>query len=516
MTQPITRRSVLSLLPGGLLAGALPACAGAPSPAASAPGARDSRSLELNPASPFPADFAWGVATSAYQIEGAASEDGRGPSVWDTFSKQPGATFEGQTGEVACDHYHRYREDVELMRSLAARAYRFSISWTRVLPEGRGQVNEKGLDFYARLLDELLHAGITPYATLFHWDYPRALFEKGGWLERDSADWFAEYAGLVVKRFGDRVQRWLTLNEPNVHILLGHMLGLHAPGLKLPPEKAVVAAHHCMRAHGKAVLAMRAAARPATHPEIGCAFAFLGYHPVSSSAEDLAAAEELTFASKERALARPAWWLDPLLRGSYPADGLSVHGAHLPPKFERDLDEIHQPQEFLGLNLYWSEPTRRGADGRPETLKLPAGYPRAATDWQPITPQALYYGPRFAYGRYQLPIYITENGLAVRDQLFLDGSIHDLQRSDYLQRALVRLADALREGVPVRGYFHWSLLDNFEWSDAYKQRFGLVYVDFASQRRVAKDSFAFYRDIIRSNGARALVATTVAADVVSP
>jgi beta-glucosidase len=513
MTHPISRRSVLALLPGGLLSTALPGCGGAAAtPASTSAG----RGLELSAASPFPRDFAWGVATAAYQIEGAAAEDGRGSSVWDVFSRQPGATFEGHTGEVACDHYHRYREDVALMQSLGARAYRFSISWSRVLPEGRGQVNEKGLDFYSRLIDELLHAGITPFATLFHWDLPSALFEKGGWLQRDSADWFAEYAALIVKRFGDRVLRWLTLNEPNVHIALGHVLGIHAPGSKLPPEKAFVAAHNCLRAHGKACQALRAGARPATHPEVGCAYGFFGCHPASSSAEDLAAAAEHTFSAADRALERPAWWLDAMLRGAYPADGLAVHAAHLPAQFERDLAEIHQPQDFLGLNINWSDPVRRGADARTEQLKFPAGYPRAANDWQPISPQALYYGPRFAYGRYQLPIYITENGLSVRDQLFLDGSIHDGLRIDYLQRALVRLADAVREGVPVRGYFHWSMLDNFEWADGYKQRFGLVYVDFESQRRVPKDSFAFYRDVIRSNGGRALAPTTVAADVVSP
>jgi beta-glucosidase len=516
MSQLLSRRSVLSSLPGALLAGVLPGLPGC----GSAPKAVNSPSspggLQLSAGSPFPADFAWGVATSAYQIEGAASEDGRGPSIWDRFSKQPGATFEGQTGEVACDHYHRYREDVELMRTLGARAYRFSISWSRVLPEGRGQVNEQGLDFYSRLVDELAHAGITPYATLFHWDYPSTLFDKGGWLERDSADWFAEYASVVVRRLGDRVTRWITLNEPNVVITLGHVRGIHAPGLKLAPEQAIVATHHLLRAHGKAVQAIRAAARPASHPEVGVAFAFAGNYPASSSQEDLAAAQEHTFASDERALFAPSWWLDPMLRGSYPADGLSRWGKALPANFERDLAEIHQPQEFLGLNVYWSDPVRRGADGRPEEVKHPPGYPRAANDWQPITPQALYYAPLFAHGRYQLPIYIMENGLAVRDRLFLDGAVHDPLRSDYLQRALMRLADALREGVPVRGYFHWSLLDNFEWSDGFKQRFGLVYVDFSSQRRLPKDSFAFYRDVISSNGARALAPTAVAADVVSP
>ena len=514
MTTRLSRRSLLSSFAGGCLAGALPGCAGAG--AAASPPVAPRRLLELETQSPFPRDFHWGVATAAYQIEGAAQEDGRGLSVWDTFSAQPGATYEGQTGDVACDHYHRYREDVGLLRSLEAKSYRFSVSWTRVLPEGRGSVNEKGLDFYARLIDALLEAGITPFATLFHWDYPRALFDKGGWLERDSAAWFADYASLVVQRFGDRVRHWMPLNEPNVHLTLGHVLGIHAPGLKLPPEKAFVAAHNIMRAHGRAIQAIRAVERPTTPLQLGCAFAFIGHHPMSPSAEDLAAAAELTFATGERALERPAWWLDPLLRGIYPADGLAVHRAHLPAQFEKDLLEIRQPQDFLGLNIYWSDPARRAPDGRAESPSFPVGYPRAATDWQPITPQALYYGPRFAHGRYGLPIYITENGLSVRDQLFLDGTIHDPQRVDYIQRVLVHLAAAVREGVPIRGYFHWSLLDNFEWADAYKQRFGLVYVDFPSQRRVPKDSFAFYREVIRSNGAHALTQTAVAADVVTP
>ena len=516
MTQAITRRSLLSSLAGGWLAGALPACAGAPAPAPSAAGTGGHRLLALGAANPFPPDFAWGVATSAYQIEGAANEDGRGASVWDVFAKRPGATFEGQTGDVACDHYHRYREDVGLLRSLEAKSYRFSISWTRVLPEGRGTINEKGIDFYARLIDELLRAGITPYPTLFHWDFPQTLFDKGGWLERDSADWFADYASLVVQRLGDRVRHWTTLNEPNVHLLLGHVLGIHAPGLKLPPEKAFIAAHNVMRAHGRAIQAIRAAERPTTPLDVGLAFGFVGYHPASSRPEDLAAAAELTFAATDGPLGRPAWWLDPMLRGIYPADGLALHAAHLPPQFEKDLVEIRQPQDFLGLNIYWSDPVRRGPDGRPEVVPFPAGYPRAATDWQPLSPQALYHGPRFAHDRYRLPIYITESGLSVRDQLFLDGGIHDPQRIDYIQRVLVHVAAALRDGVPVRGFFHWSLLDNFEWADGYKQRFGLVYVNFASQRRVPKDSFAFYRDIIRSNGALALAPTTIDADVVSP
>jgi beta-glucosidase len=518
----LTRRALLSSAGGGLLAATLPGCTRQPaaSPASATPpvaaGAGGAASPVVGGESPFPADFAWGVATAAYQIEGAVTEDGRGPSVWDTFSKKPGATFEGQSGEVACDHYHRYREDITLLRELGARHYRLSVSWTRVLPAGRGAVNEKGLDFYERLVDELLRAGITPFVTLFHWDYPQALFDEGGWLARDSADWFGEYTQRVVARLGDRVQRWMTLNEPNVHVGLGHVLGLHAPGLKWGPEKSILAAHNCLRAHGRATQAIRAGARSGSAPQVGCAFAFLGRHPASDRPEDLAAAEEATFATGDVAVLSNGWWLDPMLRGHYPADGSKKYAEFLPAGFEKDLPEIQQPQDFLGLNIYWSDPARRGKDGRPEVLRHAQGYPRAANDWQLLTPQSLFYGPSFAHRRYGLPLYITENGLSVRDQLYLDGGIHDVQRIDYVQRALMRLSDAMRSGVPVRGYFYWSFLDNFEWADGYKQRFGLVYVDYETQRRIPKDSFAFYRDVIASNGARALVPSAVPADDVSP
>jgi len=522
MTPPLTRRTLLSSIGSGLLARALPSsllvgCAAKPPPeAAGAVGPAGASPGTLPVANPFPPDFAWGTATAAYQIEGAAAIDGRGPSVWDVFSKKPGATFEGQTGDVACDHYHRYREDVALLKDLGTRAYRFSIAWTRVLPEGRGAVNEAGLDFYKRLLDELAAARITPYATLFHWDYPQALLGKGGWLARDSADWFADYASLVVTRLGDRVGHWITQNEPSIYINFGHVLGLHAPGLKLSTAESLVAAHNSMRAHGRAVQAIRAAAPSGTQPQIGAAFAFGGYYPESNKPEDAQAAAQLAFSVDGKSLFANAWWMDPILRGEYPADGVKAYGADMPKGFERDLAEMRQPIDFIGLNLYFASACRRGEDGHPQAVPLPQGYPRAANEWEPIVPQALYYGPRFVHERYGLPIYITENGLSVRDQLFLDGAVHDVQRVDYLQRVLVRVADAIRDGVPVRGYFHWSFLDNFEWADGYKQRFGLVYVDYASQRRIPKDSFAFYREIIASNGARVLVPTKVAADDVSP
>jgi beta-glucosidase len=520
MTDPVSlsRRSLLSSLGGGLVANLLPGCAAtqASSAAPVAPGAVAPPPVKAGRASPFSSDFAWGTATAAYQIEGAADVDGRGPSVWDVFSRKPGATFEGQTGDVACDHYHRYPGDVALLAQLGARAYRFSISWTRVLPEGRGAVNEKGLDFYKRLLDELAAAQIEPYATVFHWDYPQALFLKGGWLNRDSADWFADYTSLLVSRLGDRIQYWFTQNEPNIYIGFGHALGLHAPGLKLPMVDVLLAAHNSLRAHGRAVQAIRANMPPGKSAQVGAAFAFLACHPHSNTPEDTAAAAEVAFRVDGKTLMNNAWWMDPVFRGSYPADGLRAHERELPAGFERDVSEVRQPLDFVGLNIYSSQACRRAPGGGAEVVPMPPGYPRAANDWQPLVPQALYYGPRFVHERYGVPVFITENGLSVRDQLYLDGAVHDAQRVDYLQRVLIRLADAVRDGVPVRGYFHWSFLDNFEWADGYKQRFGLVYVDFTDQRRIPKDSFAYYQKVIASNGALVLEPTAVDADRVTP
>ena len=454
----------------------------------------------LPASSGFPADFAWGTATASYQVEGAVAEDGRGPSIWDVFCKKPGAVFEGDNGDVACDHYHRLAEDVALLKRLGVRSYRFSLSWTRLLPEGRGRINEKGFDFYKRLLDEIERAGVAPMVTLYHWDYPQALFEKGGWLARDSAAWFAEYASLAVSRLGDRVKVWVTQNEPSMFIELGHVTGIHAPGLKLSLSEALTAAHNSMRGHADAVRAMRAAAKPGAAIQVGSAFALSVRHPVSDAREDLDAARASMFAVDGKTFMNNAWWMDPVLRGSYPEDGLRAYGADVPKELEKEAPRMQEPLDFLGINVYSSKACRRSESGKPELVPLPPGYPRSGFDWQPIVPEALYWGPRLVYERYRLPLSITENGLATRDQLFLDGQVHDPQRVDYLHRALAELGRAIRDGVPVRSYHHWSLLDNFEWADGYKQRLGLVYVDYRSLRRVPKDSFGFYQQVIATNG----------------
>ncbi|HET9952885.1 MAG TPA: GH1 family beta-glucosidase, partial [Polyangiaceae bacterium] len=483
MTSSLSRRAVLKslgpLAGSALAAGCAPALSTSPctpesGPAANPPPPSNSpaAAANTNPAqasSPFPKDFQWGAATAAYQIEGAANEDGRGTSIWDVFSKKPGNTFENQTGDIACDHYHRFPEDVALLKNLGARAYRLSVAWPRIFPQGRGAVNEKGLDFYKRLLDELARAGIAPMVTLFHWDFPQALFEKGGWLSRDSAEWFGEYTHAVVSRLGDRISTYITLNEPSVYIGLGHMAGKHAPGLHLSRAEGLLAAHNTMRAHGRSVQAIRAASKAPV--QIGHAVAFWGAHPLTNSPGDLEAARLATFSFLDDPFISNSWWMDPTLTGRYPEQATGFLRADMPKGYEQDLALIHQPVDFMGLNLYGSNQMRQRAGGGVEYVPYPAGFPRAANDWQPLVPQALYFGPRFAYERYRLPIHITENGLSVRDQLFLDGTIQDAQRIDYLQRALSEMARALRENIPIRGYFHWSLLDNFEWADAYKQRF---------------------------------------------
>ena len=444
----------------------------------------------------FPEDFVWGAATAAYQVEGAAHEDGRGDSTWDVFCRRPGAVFEGHSGAVACDHYHRYREDVGLMRELGIGAYRFSVSWSRVLPEGRGAQNAKGLDFYDRLVDELLAVGIQPFCTLFHWDLPQGLQRAGGFVNRDIADWFADYAALMGTRLGDRVKLWVTQNEPQCYIGFGVGSGIHAPGLKLDFSETLHAAHNSMRAHAKAVGALRATVPGA---RVGYVLATQLCRPASSSAADLEAARAATFAVSDRTLWNNAWWTDPVVRGEYPSDGLALFGSDMPRFPSSDLAAMRAPLDFLGLNVYRAQTVRAGDKG-PEQLPVPPGYPRSGVDWQPITPDAMYYGPRFFHERYGLDQWITESGLSTRDQVFLDGKVHDPQRIDYLHRNLLELRRAMREGVPVKGYLAWSLLDNFEWADGYKQRFGLVYVDYQSQRRVPKDSFHWYKQVIATRG----------------
>ena len=460
--------------------------------------------------STFAADFLWGAATAAYQIEGAAAEDGKGQSIWDQFSHTPGAVWRGHTGDIACEHYHRMPGDVALMREIGLQAYRFSIAWTRILPDGVGRVNAEGLEFYDRLVDELLAANINPFCTLYHWDYPQALQARGGWLKRESADWFAEYTEVVAKRLGDRVKNWMTLNEPQIFVTLGLQAGMHAPGLTLPVKEVLQAGHHALLAHGRAVQILR------TH----CPNANIGFapqtpisFPATESAADVAAARAFNFDVEgygkvfNQLLGLPlknplnnAWWLDAVFLGKYPEEAIAFYGDDAPDIKAGDMALISQPIDFFGVNIYFGFKVAADTNGMPTVLPVTTAAPLTAYDW-PVTPEALYWGPRFFYERYKKPIYIMENGLSLRDWVALDGKVHDPQRVDFLTRYLRQLGRACAENIPVKGYFHWSLMDNFEWSDGYKQRFGLVHVDYDTQIRTWKDSAFWYQDVIATNGA---------------
>jgi len=444
----------------------------------------------------FPKDFVWGGATSSYQVEGAAYRDGGGASVWDMLGRQPGRIKNGDTGEVACDHYHRYREDVGLMAAMGLQAYRFSISWPRVLPQGVGVVNEKGLDFYSRLVDALLERGIIPWVTLFHWDYPYALYCRGGWLNRDSADWFADYTALVIDRLSDRVSRWLTLNEPQCFIGMGHLHGTHAPGMQMGIAEVLLAAHHALLAHGQAVQVIRARARSA--PLVSAAQASRVSIPATDQPDDIAAARNSMFSVREKGFFNNSWFSDPMILGHYPEDGVALFGSAMPEVQGGDLATIQQPLEFFGMNTYSGQYIRATPAGDFEQLKN-RDTAVTAMGW-PVMPEALYWGPRFFHERYRLPIVITENGMANDDHVE-DGSVHDQARIDFLQRYLGEYRRAIADGVPAQGYFLWSIIDNFEWAEGYAKRFGLIHVDYATQQRTMKDSADWYSKVIAAHGA---------------
>lgn len=446
----------------------------------------------------FPQNFVWGAAAASYQIEGGAAAEGKGPSVWDMLCRQPGRIWGGQTGEVACDHYHHSAEDVRLMAALGLQAYRFSISWPRVLPEGTGQINPQGLAFYDRLVDALLAHGIQPWVTLFHWDYPYALYCRGGWLNRDSSDWFADYARVVVERLSDRVHHWITLNEPQCFVGLGHQTGEHAPGLKLGVAEILLISHRVLLAHGKAVQVIRDYAQRS--PSVGAALVGVVKIPASQTPGDVEAARSAMFALPEKTVWNNTWFADPMIRGEYPQDGMALFEAELPPIRSGDLETICQPLDFFGANIYHGEMVRADSQGGSLPVPYPDGYPLTTMDW-PVTPAALYWGPRFFYERYGLPIVITENGMANGDWPQGDGQVYDPQRIDFLRRYLRAYRQAIAEGVEARGYFLWSIMDNFEWAYGYRQRFGLIYVDYTSQARILKDSAHWYKAVIASGGA---------------
>lgn len=447
----------------------------------------------------FAKDFVWGAATSSYQIEGTGRDSGKGQNIWDVFTKEPGRVYEGHTGDIACDHYHRFREDVAYMKELGLKGYRFSIDWSRVLPEGNGKVNEKGIDFYNALIDELLEQGIEPYITLYHWELPYEIYKRGGWMNPEIVEWFGQYARLVAERFSDRVKYFFTLNEPQCFVGLGFLQGCHAPGVKAPLRDTFEMAHNALKAHGRAVQMLRAYGKQ--NVQIGYAPTSGMCYPEKETPKDIEAARKALFALPDDLSNwtwNVSWWSDPVILGKYPEEGMKKYEKYLPVITDEDMKLISQPIDFYGQNIYNGRCIRMGTDGRPEEVRRPAGFPKTATNW-PVTPEALYWGPKFLYERYRKPIYITENGMACHDTVSQDGKVHDPNRIDFLARYLKNLKRAAEE-IDIRGYFQWSLMDNFEWDKGYAERFGIIYVDFETQERIWKDSAYWYRDLIRRNG----------------
>ena len=438
----------------------------------------------------FPKDFVWGAATASYQIEGARDQDGKGESIWDRFSHTPGKILNGDTGDIACDHYHRWRDDVALMKDLGLKAYRFSIAWPRVLPAGRGDVNQAGIDFYSQLVDSLLEAGIEPYATLYHWDLPQVLQDEGGWPARMIVDTFTEYADVVSRALGDRVKNWITLNEPWVSAFVGYRDGRHAPG-HTDLDEAIAASHHLLLAHGRAVPVIRA---NCPDVEVGITLNLTPQEPASPSVADRKASTWVDGYINR-------WFLDPLVGRGYPQD--MVHSFSNPMDFVQpgDMDAIAVPVDFLGVNYY-----SRGI-ARSDKISEEENEPRTVfrgdeiteMDWE-VYPPGIYNILGRLHFTYDFPVfYITENGAAFVDEVGPDGQVDDPARLSYIKRHLAMVHKAIQIGVPVEGYFAWSLLDNFEWSFGYSKRFGMVYVDFQTQQRIPKSSAKWYRKVIHEN-----------------
>ena len=458
----------------------------------------------------FDKNFLWGTASSSYQIEGAFTEDGKGLSIWDTFSNKPGNIAHDENGNKACDHYHRYREDISLMKNLGIQAYRFSISWSRIFPDGivkdsDGNIryNKAGLDFYDKIVNFCLENNIKPFITIYHWDLPQALEDKGGWLNRETAFVFADYAEFICKHFSDRVTNIATINEPQIISGLGYMLGLHAPGKKLDTVSVLSVIHHLALAHGLAVTKMRAVAKQPV--KIGFSSTGGLCYPSKECDEDIDAARAECFnIVKGNMTFNHTIFCDMTCLGRYP--DIAGTELHLEPGLEKighyeelpfvkkgDIELIPQPIDYLGINVYNGHEINAAGH-----INKKPGSPRTALGW-PVTPGVMNYGIRYLYERYNLPIYIFEDGLACNDIISLDGKVHDSNRIDFLTRYLTDLEKAYKAGVPILGYFHWSFTDNFEWHSGYDPRFGLVFVDYETQQRIPKDSAYWYSDLIKKS-----------------
>jgi beta-glucosidase len=439
-------------------------------------------------ASQFPPNFVWGTATAAYQVEGAWDEDGRGLSIWDTFSQTPGKTANGDTGNIATDHYHRWQADIKLMQKLEQNAYRFSISWPRVIPQGKGPLNQSGLDFYERLVEQLLQANIQPFVTLYHWDLPQALQAKGGWAKRDTALYYAEYVEKIANRLGDRVKNWITHNEPWVASMVGNLLGQHAPGYQ-DVATALQVSYNLLLAHGLAVPILRDLS---PQSQVGITLVLTPAHPATTSGDDAAAAQRFDgFFNR--------WFLDPVFGRGFPADLLELYGNAIPEIQSGDLQAMGAPLDFLGVNYYTRAIIKDSHTNAPlyfEQVKI-EGAQHTAMDWE-VFPAGLREILLRVHKDYKpTKIYITENGAAFPDKLE-NERVHDLARTNYLKAHFAEAKNALNQGVPLAGYFVWSLMDNFEWAEGYAKRFGLIYVNYENQQRIIKDSGYWFTEFRQS------------------
>lgn len=444
--------------------------------------------------STFPKDFLWGAASSAYQIEGYSLEDGGGASIWHTFSHTPGKIANGDHGDIACDAYHRYEEDIALLKELGVKAYRFSTSWARIEPNADGSWNEAGLAYYDRIVDACLEVGIEPYMTLYHWELPQKYEDRGGWRKEETAYAFGRFAKTMATHFKGRVKSYFTLNEPQCTTSLGYAQGIHAPGLKLPLEDQFRVHLHQMIAHG---LAQRAIKEADPAAAVGLASTGNLCYPEVETPAYISAAREATFATAEEFwIFTHQWLLDPICLGKFP----DCAGTALEPLVQtvtaQQMEIIHTVPDMLGYNVYNGHAIRPAENGFEYVPKYP-GFPRTALKW-PVTPEVLDWGMRFLYERYRLPMFITENGLSCNDKIYLDGKVHDPDRIDFLARYLICLNRAIKNGVDLRGYFHWALTDNFEWHSGYAERFGLVFVDYPAGKRIPKDSFRWYKEVVRT------------------
>jgi beta-glucosidase len=482
----ISRRSLARILGGSAAALYLPNEAAASLINAAAPVREPAEERS------FPSDFLWGSATASYQVEGAIHEGGRGTSIWDTFAHTPGMTFNGDNGDVADDFYHLYPQDIQLMKSLGVKTFRFSVAWSRIFPNGTGAPNQQGIDFYRRMIEALLSAGIQPFCTLYHWDLPQTLQDKGGWENRDTAKAFADYAGFTAGKLSDLVKHFMTMNEMRTFVELGYGNGTHAPGLKVGPKRLAQLNHYVVLGHGLSVQAIRAHTKPGT--KVGIADNIMATTPAIESPEHIAAARK---AFREE----NAMFLTVLEEGRYTDQYLRRLGEDAPKFTAEEMKIIASPMDFVGINIY--QPTYVRAESSEKGYAVvtpPASYPHMYSPWLTIGPEALYWGPKLVHETWKVnEIYITENGASSKDEVAPDGEIYDTDRVMYLRNYLTQLQRGITEGIPVKGYFLWSLLDNYEWADGYEKRFGITYVDFKTQKRTPKLSAKFYKEVIAKN-----------------